>query len=843
MRTRNTKVGSGGGSGGGSSKAFKFQRIPYLQRIIKVSANESGAYGAVRADAVPKAIDPSGPSIGDDLTHLLPHVRRWMEGRRGSFLLEQSENHVVSTDEDGETESTPVRADIKIARQLVQIVDTWKPSSSYPPLFGVAGSDCVLHAAGRDTPAHQVILATRSSVLRRLLAGDKMPSCRISVERTPEGLVRLHLPKSDHLTVLLLLQYLYSDDLPAVWDPRVGREIQDRSLSSRTVNLASVRSELRVLAETLELGALSSILQLSSKTSPTPLLMTDLSHTFEAAQAILHSPSPSASPLRPDVIIELADRTVGGHESILRSRSPFFSALFDESEWTRSRRDEAGNITVNLRHLRWSTMRPVFRYLYEDVGAELFDYHHQETVDQFLDFVFEVLAAANELLLDQLILICSSVVLRHVTTHNVCSLLSDASFYHAVDLKRSLQGYIARNMETMLESHLLDPMPNDTLDELATFVIGRQGERLPISRSGILVTSAMDRQRDWLAMEDFPKLSLKSTKPGAQASSKAERSPKLSPAASGLTALPLARPSPRRTSYSVPISPLASPAMHAQVSSEDVEDGLFSMDEEVGIVDRLANGLVGSLSLGERAVPLETPSRVPSSSSKPVWKSKAVEAERCVLSALPISVSVAYRSLFRPQNRPSLHHGGGVHLHSTPTAIFILLCNRASIGRASHSDLQAVSEGSQEGRTRSIVELIPHPCRHDPSILTPIHALAAPSVHSLPGATVAFPALAAHVCSVEHAWVSSTCSSEGLTPNQLVTGVGLSRGIQHGARDGKANSIDSGHALVHVRRQLAVKCVEERHRPSALGLVVLYASEEVFVSLDVAPRTLPSFPY
>ncbi len=76
-------------------------------------------------------------------------------------------------------------------------------------------------------------------------------------------------------------------------------------------------------------------------------------------------------------------------------------------------------------------------------------------------------------------LVCSSVMLRHITILNVCSVLADATYYHAIELVTSLQGYMARNMETLLESRMLDDFPGYLIKQLAAFVRKKQAEKLP----------------------------------------------------------------------------------------------------------------------------------------------------------------------------------------------------------------------------------------------------------------------------------------------------------------------------------------------------------------------------
>jgi hypothetical protein len=89
----------------------------------------------------------------------------------------------------------------------------------------------------------------------------------------------------------------------------------------------------------------------------------------------------------------LADREVAANSTLLRARCPFFESMFADRDWTLERRQHGGRVVIRMDHLRWRPMNLVFRYMHEGV-EDLFDYVHQETLDEFLDFVFEVLAAA-----------------------------------------------------------------------------------------------------------------------------------------------------------------------------------------------------------------------------------------------------------------------------------------------------------------------------------------------------------------------------------------------------------------------------------------------------------------
>jgi inhibitor of Bruton tyrosine kinase len=144
-----------------------------------------------------------------------------------------------------------------------------------------------------------------------------------------------------------------------------------------------------------------------------------------------------------------------------------------------------------------------------------------QTVDEFLELMFDVMAAAvshlvhsghaslitfqqNELLLDRLVLLCSAVILRYCTLYNVCYLLTEASHFHSVQLVERIQKYISVNLETLLESRMLDELTSDLVNELGVYIRKQQALKSPISRTNRLVDKAMERNADWLAIQDIP---------------------------------------------------------------------------------------------------------------------------------------------------------------------------------------------------------------------------------------------------------------------------------------------------------------------------------------------------
>lgn len=199
-------------------------------------------------------------------------------------------------------------------------------------------------------------------------------------------------------------------------------------------------------------------------------------------------------------------------------------------------------------------------------------------------------------------------ILQHVNTHNACSLAVEAGFYQATKLRQSILDYIIVCMETMLESGLLDEMDADTLNELSAAVKARQEDKLPTPKRDVLLNRALDANKDWLALQDYPAPRIRT----APRQWRPNHSPKFSPV--DLT-------SGRYASRGSP-SPLASPDLAPVVPTNAIDD-IFSMDE-----DAMVKG-VDDLHVSAGTTPRASGASTPvGRTSGPVWKSRAVEAEK-----------------------------------------------------------------------------------------------------------------------------------------------------------------------------------------------------------------------
>ncbi|WWD16076.1 hypothetical protein CI109_100501 [Kwoniella shandongensis] len=626
------------------SGQLKFRRIPYLQRVIKVAVNESGAFAAIRVDADPTRISLTGRTLQEDMFLLQPHFRRFEHQMTAEDF--DREHSKQKADEDEEDESTnSVAKDTSIALRMCTILSRWRTEEG-DSLFAwsdsLLGSDIHLVVKGLAIPAHSVIISLRIPKLADLLAG-RYKSDRLTFGKYGPSKA-VYIKACHPLVALLLLHYIYSDEVTAIYDSRVARLVQEK-FGSMKIPIGDIKSDLKDIADELDLAPLSSVLSYAAKQ---PLSQQTLPHDFQAfftKTSIVPATIKSAT----DVTLVLADKEVSCNSTILRARCPFFEAMFADSDWTLGRKDE-GRVVVKMKHLKWTPMRLVFRYIHEGVEDDLFDYLHQETLDDFLDFVFEVLAAATELLLDRLVLVCSRVIIRHCNVFNAAALATEAAFYQATTLKLSIFDYIISCLETMLESGLLDEMEHDVLQDLCETIAQKQGAKLSVSRSQFLVKQAMEKHRDWLLLQDIPVPRVRQPfrwKP---------RSPALSPVETMTPVREKRRPRP------LP-SPTASPEIQPQPDrSSSAADGMFQMDDDFPTPSSGAQT--------PRAARPMTPLDLSASAKPQTWRSKTVETEKVDLRSIMAEAAGSRTPARGPQIPGSVPRGSSSTIPmttSTPT--------------------------------------------------------------------------------------------------------------------------------------------------------------------------------
>ncbi|KAJ1306442.1 hypothetical protein OPQ81_007445 [Rhizoctonia solani] len=611
-----------------SYRTHKYQRVFGLQRIVNVAANPTGGFAALRADATIEPLVIEGKSMAEAMGSVQPYLAGIQDVAPSFDLL-----LAINLGDDEDEEHHGILDDIILAERLCQVVIRSREENGFPSVLDhhvLHGADIRISGA-IDVPVHRAVIVARSPVLEGVLSGK--PTTR-------EGLVFNYSEKSATLTIsgchalsiLVLLNYLYSDTVCPIWDHRVRSPIAS-SLAFIKAKPGDIRLELQRLSRALELPQLQFAVDSIGKRTPAATLSSDFARLFQSSQ------QSESSILRGDICLELSDRSVYCHSAVLRARSPFFASFFDEAEWTQ-RRWNQGVLVVDMKHLEWRPMEYVFRYMCCGAEDDLFDgIDFVQSAEEFIDFIFRVMSAANELMLEQLTEICSTVILRHVTLTNCITVLADASPFFCPKLKARLHKYIAVNMETLMEKRYLDDVAHDIMKELAVFVRDQQAAKQPHTRSGAWIAAIMERHKDWLAVQDFPSVVVRTAPPGRQ--------PKLSPKQSP-TMGPTSPKTPRRvSSFNLPMTPQRSNVMKPTDKTAQCE-GMFTMDEE-SVEPAPAGGSSAGAGVSTVPVPEFPPAASSPAPSSKVWK--ASRAERVDMRSIMADEAASSRPTRSPMVR------------------------------------------------------------------------------------------------------------------------------------------------------------------------------------------------
>jgi hypothetical protein len=345
---------------------------------VAVRANNAGAYAAIRNDVDLRDIEIEQSSLEDDLITTIPlyEVTSSLKGDNDTNMDSSDSEEMVELDVKQKSfESDGPWAEL--------FLDLPLPSDTCDLVFVVRD--------GHRIYLHKAMLACRSAAFRDFLTNPSMTE--FSVE-TVDGVTEVHMEDVGIVAVAQLVHYLYTDQLI---------DLPEEKDSHKAERLEMIK-ELRTLATKFRLKALSDVLQSSW-------------------YIVLRPESSLRKHLRDitaqDAILCLSDREVACHSFVLASRCPFFEAMLDSAGlgggWVASRRQAAisegvSEFKIQLKHLSYNTMALVLEHIYCDAGEELFGRIKKETSEEYLEFVIEVMAVANEFLLDRLKDVCQSVL-------------------------------------------------------------------------------------------------------------------------------------------------------------------------------------------------------------------------------------------------------------------------------------------------------------------------------------------------------------------------------------------------------------------------------------------------
>lgn len=455
-------------------KDFKFQRVPYITNCVTVRSSTFGAFSAIRKDSQVMAneISVDGKTIWADLAKLLCLNDYTSPSQQPSTVYGKAWQAALDRERPGSIQAELLgTADIETElsqwltahKAQYEHMDMEIRSSLWPDL---------------KIPVHSWLFSARSAPIRGSLQQLQLPSFdngdttdEIFSLEAMDGKKILTLHSADIFTVLNIVVFLYQDAFIPVWK-------HTREAPTFAHRFRHIRTEVMKFASALELGALETAARLQSSVEPS------LDANFEAAIA---DPDYLEDG---DVLIQLDGEQVLAHSQLLCERCPFFEGMFhgrSDGEWLAQRMTDdhiTEPIEVDLSHIHPDTFQLVLQYLYADVADDLFKDISTSNLDEFSEIVLDVMAVANELMLDRLSQACQAVIGKFVTTRNISNLLNEISPCSVTEFKDVGLEYICLQLENMLENCLLDGLDEDVLLDLDSVVQKNQLARLPFAKSG-----------------------------------------------------------------------------------------------------------------------------------------------------------------------------------------------------------------------------------------------------------------------------------------------------------------------------------------------------------------------
>ncbi|RPB16727.1 hypothetical protein P167DRAFT_499246 [Morchella conica CCBAS932] len=480
------------GFGTAESGRYKFDRVPGLTRITSVKTNKFGAFAAIRRDTdimkVALLVHPQ--MLWSDVAGLLSF--------REAFLKDNSEigggddGHVSEAWGYGPKPRPEGYQDAVLWFMKKDMEQELRDFLIRLPLRRGTGVEWDMTIStdtchGVEIPIHKVLLIARSPVFRTLLGADPGEIGHfLEFQQNSGSNPRLILKGVDLLTVLNLVYYLYIDTVIDLWHQR-GTD------AAQTQKFKVLRTELAAVASALGLTLLEN--SVGRMNYPARSLNKDFEVALNTHEFVRST----------DLIIELAkSESIRVHSAIMKARCPFFDALYGggaDGRWLLGRRGDGEAIKVDMKHVSKPVMEAVVTWLYTDWGPEGFDGVRvgvkESKIDDYLDYVMDVMSVANELMLERLSQVCQKVLGNYVNTRNAAQLLMAVSACSETGFKDMCMQYICLNIETMLENHLLDDLDEDLMSELNEVIKDNQRRCHPKSRAG--------RQEEML-LEKYPSM-------------------------------------------------------------------------------------------------------------------------------------------------------------------------------------------------------------------------------------------------------------------------------------------------------------------------------------------------
>lgn len=457
---------------GAKKKDFKFERVPYITNCTKVRSSTFGAFAAIRNDSkvMAEEISVAKASIWDDVGSLL-----CLNGFEASMpKLDPKDSRkawykAIVREKPGSVVHELLKSP-DIEGDLAQMLQFGSPQFENIDLLV-----CTTAAPDVKLPVHGWLLSARSPVVLAALSKFRRNGSQSNddVFTLSEDGVRLLVTfhQIDILTLLNIVVFSYLDTMMPVWK-------YTKEAPAMAQRYRQVRNELMKVATKLQMMKLESAARLQGSVEPS--LDSDFQGVISDRRFFEDG----------DIMVQLDGEQFPVHSQLICQRCPFFEGMFhgrSQGGWLAGRRlgQAAEDLTeVDLEHVSPETFMMVIQYIYGDLGVDLFEDVTSASLDEFSEVVLDVMATANELMLDRLSQACQSVIGKFVTTRNIANLLNEISVCSVTEFKDVGLEYICLQLENMLENGNLDGMDEEVLLDLDEVVRENQLARLPFVRSG-----------------------------------------------------------------------------------------------------------------------------------------------------------------------------------------------------------------------------------------------------------------------------------------------------------------------------------------------------------------------
>ncbi|CEG67645.1 hypothetical protein RMATCC62417_04042 [Rhizopus microsporus] len=452
------------------SGKYRFSEMPYIQRCIRVCANSSGAFAAIRSEH-PLQPSPPGPStLKQDLYQSLPHVIRGRELESEiDDIKNQMKHDLADIPEEDETSRALIQQ--RFDEQKKAMVDQAWDDIMQRSIDDRTLDTVFIIEENKRLYCHSSVLATRSHIFKQLgrMADKQIGDFKIRLGKGKDGRIQIHIERCELVSLLLMFDYIYSDE----YEHPMKVFFESPALSQdRVEDTRKIQKDLVDLAELFHLPHLLASAQSSFNHQSTPSLLHSLQMLMD---------------YRPDVMLKTRDKHIPCHEVILRQRCVFFKHLLaPQSVWAAKRREQQKDcIEIDMEHMSSEIAETIRQHLYLDTDAPyLFEFIQRDTEDTMLQFLLELLCEADALLLERLKLIVENALIPFIKLRTATNILEHADIYCANVLKQRGLEFIKVNLSVFLPSRMLDRLPSSLIHELENLVRLSQAEVCPLATRG-----------------------------------------------------------------------------------------------------------------------------------------------------------------------------------------------------------------------------------------------------------------------------------------------------------------------------------------------------------------------